>query len=819
MDTIKIAIPFGGNDGERGISLASARTLNDHLPADRFNLEFYYFSPSSKVFRFPVQLLYKNTCEDFDYQMQQGNFNQYIVENPFDEIASADLVFPAGHGRFFEDGKLQREIESRKGRVVGCDSEVCELIFHKDKALKELEKHKFINVPTCVFDKPIDDEKFLRTSLTNLGYSHGDSFIIKPSTSGSSIGVHSISNDDGIEKVQSVINSLLTEFGSPVLVQIDCKKQGWREFTINVVAGLDGNPVAFVPTEIECEGVFTFRLKYLFNSLLGLHLPPRFKHQDLEAIRTKSEELFKVIGMQDFCRIDGWLSNSGEVYFSDFNVITGLGQSSLFFQQAFFLGFSHKEILCYLIENSLRRHGINKPLIKPVMQIPKRKMFVLFGGDTNERETSIESGVNVWLKLSHSKKYYPSPWLLVPSKCTGDFDVWSLPGEAALYHSVEDIERVCEQHSANSNSIALFRDLRKNTCDRLGLTSFDSGTARQMPLEEFLKHARQEGAYVFNAVHGGIGENGVLQRKLAAAGVDTNGSCAEVSKLCMDKVATSRLISSAQIDGVVTSFEGISANHLTISGDELQKSDAKSLWTIWAQHFSRAGSDGIILKPSQDGCSTGVVRIRNANDLDNYITALKNNDLMIPAGKLQSHDEGVEMPRHLPNEFLMEEFVVTDDLEVCKHNGINLSPKTGWIEVTIGCIGYHGAMYALQPSITVKPGGGVLPREYKFTMGVGVNLTPPPNCLVSTNSIVKFRDRIQRVANVIGLHGFARVDAFLHRSTGDAYIIEINTIPGMTPATVLFHQGLAEDSPMMPAVLLETIADFSVPQTPTCRNT
>ena len=38
--------------------------------------------------------------------------------------------------------------------------------------------------------------------------------------------------------------------------------------------------------------------------------------------------------------------------------------------------------------------------------------------------------------------------------------------------------------------------------------------------------------------------------------------------------------------------------------------------------------------------------------------------------------------------------------------------------------------------------------------------------------------------------------------TGDVMIIEANTVPGMTPSTVLFHQALAMQPPMEPAEFL-----------------
>jgi len=40
-------------------------------------------------------------------------------------------------------------------------------------------------------------------------------------------------------------------------------------------------------------------------------------------------------------------------------------------------------------------------------------------------------------------------------------------------------------------------------------------------------------------------------------------------------------------------------------------------------------------------------------------------------------------------------------------------------------------------------------------------------------------------------------------------VIEANSLPGLTPATVLFHQGLAERPPLEPRALLEEIVSLA----------
>jgi D-alanine-D-alanine ligase-like ATP-grasp enzyme len=50
-----------------------------------------------------------------------------------------------------------------------------------------------------------------------------------------------------------------------------------------------------------------------------------------------------------------------------------------------------------------------------------------------------------------------------------------------------------------------------------------------------------------------------------------------------------------------------------------------------------------------------------------------------------------------------------------------------------------------------------------------------------------------QVAQALGVEQYARFDLFYHRHTRDIIIIEVNTLPGLTASTVLFHQLILED--------------------------
>jgi len=89
----------------------------------------------------------------------------------------------------------------------------------------------------------------------------------------------------------------------------------------------------------------------------------------------------------------------------------------------------------------------------------------------------------------------------------------------------------------------------------------------------------------------------------------------------------------------------------------------------------------------------------------------------------------------------------------------------------------------------------VLSLEEKFLAGEGQNLTPAR--LGTEDYSYEFvagqvKNDLETAARTLGVEGYCRIDAFV-RVHQDGRVetipIEINSLPGMTPATAIFHQA------------------------------
>lgn len=786
---MKIALLCGGPSAERGISLNSARTVMDHLGGDGIEIVPVYFDYKKNPYHISTSQLYSNTPSDFDFKLQETA--RFLSKTALKELLkSVDLAFPVMHGAFGEDGQVQRLLEKLKVPYVGSGPEACKRCFDKFEANEFIRAQGFYAPQTMVLkisQTEAEQKAILKAFFKQEKVGRA---VVKPATGGSSIGVYSVTNaEEAFEKVRFLFGRRMD---TRVVVEPFCTG---TEFTVIILQNRFGMPVAILPTEIEtsyAEGqVFDYRKKYLPTRQVRYHCPPRFSNEIIEKIQVQAEQLFTVLGMRDFARFDGWLLEDGTLWFSDFNPISGMEQNSFLFQQTSRVGFTHRKLLRFLVENASARQGVTVPAIKEAEEYQRKPVQVLFGGQTSERQVSLMSGTNAWLKLMRSKKYDPKPYFF---DLNGE--VWEIPYALTLNHTVEEVLANCEGAEEGEKRL---RFLEEQVRLRLALPKTVFANTMFIPKKQSLSTFVKNANFVLMGLHGGVGEDGTLQRMLAKAGVKYTASGPEASALCMDKDATGKALQGMEGEGI---FVAPKASYKVGAFKGWKR---KEFVDFFARLQVELKGRSVVVKPQDEGCSSGIVRLRDGLELESYVSFVLKNAAQIPAGTFRGQNDPVEMPMTPMERLLFEQFIEVDTVRV-KANKLKWKRKKGWIEVTVGVLEEAGKLRALSPSLTVAE-GEVLSVEEKFQGGTGVNMTPPPPMLVKPETLLKVKRRIEKVAERLGIAGYARIDTFMHVDTGELIVLEANTMPALTPSTVLFHQGLAEPKPMYPLELLEKIVE------------
>jgi D-alanine-D-alanine ligase len=178
--------------------------------------------------------------------------------------------------------------------------------------------------------------------------------------------------------------------------------------------------------------------------------------------------------------------------------------------------------------------------------------------------------------------------------------------------------------------------------------------------------------------------------------------------------------------------------------------------------------------------------VKTAEELHHFIKAIFRAEN--PVAEELRNALGLQPNEEFPlkSELLIEKFVQKEDadrfLEITGGMLTKTSPD--------GRISYE----VFEPSEALAE-GEILSLEEKFLAGQGQNLTPSRfsrNADEQNRISNEVRKTLQAVAKILNVTGYCRIDAFVKIfSTGkiETWIIEVNSLPGMTPATCIYHQA------------------------------
>ncbi len=351
-DNFKLTLLSGGCDEARQFSFKSAYGVYHNLKLFKdIEIQILYVDDKMNAYIINETYLHLNT---HDFNLKICNNKKLDNEEFIKVLRQTDIVMPIVFGDFGEGGELQRFLEKNNIAFMGSGSKGCNKMFNKAHSeIEIIQKYNFKTIPKLILNKNSNISEEIVNFFDK--YQLKDA-IIKPAKGGSSIGV------EYAKDVKSAIKIAMKEINErgEILVEKVCKG---KEFTILILENDKNKPIAFLPIEINYNktntiNIFTTDQKY-FSGSMDQHTSARFNYETIQTIREQAEKLFKFAEANDYLRIDGWVLDDGEIYFSDFNNVPGMGSdSSFFFQSAKDLGINCQSILGYILENSARRQNI-----------------------------------------------------------------------------------------------------------------------------------------------------------------------------------------------------------------------------------------------------------------------------------------------------------------------------------------------------------------------------------------------------------------------------------------------------------------------------
>ena len=238
-----------------------------------------------------------------------------------------DIVFPATHGTYGEDGSLMGLLRMANVPFVGCDMDASVLAMDKVLAKQIVESN----------DIPVTKYEFLHRHvfarkpgeiIKNIEKSLSYPLFVKPAHLGSSIGISRATNT---QELQNAIE-VASHYDEKVLVEEEVSNL--IEVTLPILGNQELKPALLERPLTKAEDFFDFETKYMqggkgkkggSKGSQGYSELPAKLDEDLYK---KAEEaglaVYRALGCSGIARVDMLIdSKSGTVYFNEVNPLPG----------------------------------------------------------------------------------------------------------------------------------------------------------------------------------------------------------------------------------------------------------------------------------------------------------------------------------------------------------------------------------------------------------------------------------------------------------------------------------------------------------------
>jgi len=318
-----IAIVCGGDSGEYEISIASGKVAAKNL--DRSKYVPYLIEMKGREWNCVLEGGTKLPVDKSDFSLLVSGMKIHF-----------DAVFNAIHGTPGEDGKLQGYLDMLDIPYSSCGVDVSALSFNKFMFNHFVHDFGFKTARGFSFLKGeiINKNEIIR----ELGFP----MFIKPSSSGSSVGVSKVKSESEFEPA---IEKAFHE-GNRILIE---EAIVGRELCCGL-AKRGKELLVFPLTEIiPTNEFFDYEAKYIPGK--SQEITPADIPENISIdIKTLSSFLYRKLDCKGFVRFD-YIAAKTDLYFLELNTIPGMTQNSILPQQSRDFGLTDKELFTMVIDN------------------------------------------------------------------------------------------------------------------------------------------------------------------------------------------------------------------------------------------------------------------------------------------------------------------------------------------------------------------------------------------------------------------------------------------------------------------------------------
>ncbi len=345
---IRVGVLFGGRSSEHEVSLASGRAIMSHLNPERFDAVPILVTPEGKWLLLPKPGSDPSEGREVFFPPTPGDALLLPVDGG--EPAGVDVFFPIIHGSHGEDGTLQGLLELAGAPFVGsgCLSSAASMDKVAAKAILRAAGLPLLPSITITGGRwKTGREALLEEAEADIGYP----LFVKPSSTGSSVGIHRVETASGLEE------AVEDAFSYDLKVLIEEEARG-REFECAVLEDPEGEePLAAPLAEIlPREGWYDYEAKYTPGKT-EVVIPAELDDGVIGRMQAQARTAFAALGCSGLARVDFFYRESrGEIYINELNTLPGFTELSGYPKMIGEAGIAYPEMLDRLIACAFARH-------------------------------------------------------------------------------------------------------------------------------------------------------------------------------------------------------------------------------------------------------------------------------------------------------------------------------------------------------------------------------------------------------------------------------------------------------------------------------
>jgi D-alanine-D-alanine ligase len=315
----RVAVIYGGRTGEHEVSLRSAKSIIDAMDPEKYKVLHYVISKEGKWSPRPIV-------------PEPGG-------NP-----GVDVVFPALHGTFGEDGTVPGLLELADLPYVGAGVLASSVSMDKDM-MKRVAAERGL---------PVVEYRVVSGSGDAACGELGFPVFVKPANLGSSVGISKARN---CEELKAALE-LARTYDRKVIVE---RGITGRELECAVLGNED--PIASAPCEIlPSREFYDYDDKYLLDQARTV-IPADLSPEQTAEIQRLAVECYRAVECEGMARVDFLLENAtGKLYINEINTIPGFTSISMYPKMWEYSGLAMPQLIDRLIELALERHAAKKRL-------------------------------------------------------------------------------------------------------------------------------------------------------------------------------------------------------------------------------------------------------------------------------------------------------------------------------------------------------------------------------------------------------------------------------------------------------------------------